>query len=208
MPEESLPYKVGDVVWFVSPFDTPQRCTVTRLNTDMFFPEVFTVSVEMDDGRRLSCLPTALHAGAEPPERKTKRTMSFEEIVAGYRFKPGDRVMQSNYGYGVVIGFSPTLAMRVGFKYFGERHVDPESLNVWFASEGDEDRNPLLPPEPFPVPLCSPSEASIENLVAEIDDWAASVRGFAHGFGCSEECQHGLGLRSEAGHALLLLNNG
>jgi hypothetical protein len=94
------------------------------------------------------------------------------------------------------------LAMRVGFKYFGERHVDPESLNVWFASEGDEDRNPLLPPEPFPVPLCSPSEASIENLAAEIDDWAASVRGFAHGFDCSEEYQHDLMAR-EAVHGVL-----
>lgn len=197
MTEESLPYKVGDAVWFVSSFDPPQRCTVTRLNAIKLFPEIITVSVELDDGRRLSCLPSKLHAGAEPPERKIKRTMSFEEVVAGYRFKPGDRVMQSNYGFGVVIGFSPTLAMRVDFKYFGERHVDPTSLNVWFAKAGDEERNPLLPPEPMPEPLCAPAKASIENLALEIDNWTARVRGFSHGFDCSEEYQHDLMAREE-----------
>ena len=77
---------------------------------------------------------------------------------------------------------------RVGFEYCGERQVYAQNLK--------------LPPEPIPEPLCSPSEASIENLAAAIDHWAASVRGFSHGFDCSEEYQHDLMDREEV-HGIL-----
>lgn len=128
--------------------------------------------------------------------------MTFEEIIASFRFKVGDQVMQSNYGYGVVLGYTPSLTMRVDFKYFGERAVDPESLLVWSARAGDEDWNPLLPPEPCPEPLCKPSEASIEHLATAIDTWEARVRGFSHGFDCHEEYQHDL-MDRETVHGIL-----
>ena len=118
-------------------------------------------------------------------------------MIASLRFKPGDRVMQSHYGYGVVIGFSATLLMRVDFKYFGERHVDPQCLSVWPAQAGDEDRDPRQPPPPLPEPCCGPASATPECLAESIADWAQIVRGFAHGFDCIEEYQHDLMAREE-----------
>lgn len=204
MTEEEFPFKVGDVVWFVTGPEwgfEATRCTVTRFNKWKFEPyEVATISVDMAGVGPRCCLPGHLHL--KPPPPPVKRSYTFEEVIAGFRFKPGDRVMQSNYGYGVVIGFSPTLSMRVDFKYFGERAVDPESLQVWFAQPGDEDWNPLLPPPPEPEPLCKPDEANLESLAAAVDDWASMVRGFSQSFDCSEEYQHDLMAR-ELVHGVL-----
>lgn len=204
MTEDEFPFKVGDVVWFVMGSDRcfeAKCCTVTRFNKCKFEPyNVVTISVEIKGGRAMSCSSDRLHL--EPPPPPVKRWWSHEEMIAGFCFKPGDRVMQLNYGYGVVLGYSSTLSLRVDFKYLGERYVDPEGFDVRFAKEGDEDWNPLLPPEPFPEPLCKPSEASIEYLAAAIDRWAASVRGFSHGFDCSEEYQHDL-MDREVVHGVL-----
>lgn len=176
MKEADFPFNVGDAVWFVTRFET-QRCTVRRVNNLNFEPyDVATVSVELEGGQRMACFPENLHL--EPPPPKPKRSYTFEEIVAGFRFKPGDRVMQSNYGFGVVLGYSPTLNMRVDFKYFGERAVDPEAYDVWFAEPGDEDWNPLLPPEPYPEPLCAPELATVANFVEELEIWEELISRF------------------------------
>ena len=51
MTEDELPFKVGDVVWFVTRFNT-QRCTVTSFNKLKFEPyDIATISVETEDDR-------------------------------------------------------------------------------------------------------------------------------------------------------------
>ena len=121
--------------------------------------------------------------------------------MPSFRFKPGDRVMESRFGFGVVSTFNPSWLMVVDFKYYGKQAVDPESLLIWFASEGDEDWNPLLP-NPESEPLCAPEMATIENLALEIDNWVTSVRGFSRGFDCSDEYQHDL-MDRESVHGVL-----
>lgn len=198
MTEDEFPFKVGDVVWHVKHSEA-RRCTVTRFSTWKFEPhDVATISVAFEDGQHETCVPNSLQLA--PPTPPAKRYMTFEEAVAGCRFKPGDRVMQSNYGVGVVLGYSPTLTMRVDFKYVGERGVDPQSSNVWFAEPGDEDWNPLVSPEPEPVD--APEMATIENLGRQIDVWTSRVQGFAHGFDCSEEYQQDVMVRASV-HGVL-----
>lgn len=205
MTEEEFPFKAGDVVWFVTGSERcfeATRCTVTRFNKWKFEPyEVATISVDMAGVGPRCCLPDSLHLKPLPPP--VQRSYTPEEVIAGFRFKPGDRVMQSNYGYGVVIGFSSTLTMRVDFKYFGERAVDPESLQVWFAQPGDEDWNPLLPPPPEPEPLCDPGEATLANLVDHIETWEEILSNFALiRQVCQSEYQHYLMTR-ETIHGVL-----
>lgn len=198
MTEEEFPFKVGDVVWYVSGSERcfeATRCTVTRFNKWKFEPyEVATISVDMAGHGPIACLPGRLHLKPPPPPKPRRST---EEVIASFRFKPGDRVMQSNYGYGVVIGFASTQNMRVDFKYFGERHVDPEDLTMRPAQAGDEDWDPRQPPEPVAEPCYPPAEATLECLAEAIHAWAEILRGFAHGFDCIEEYQHDLMAREE-----------